>query len=92
MSTGEASTRKRCSKRSTTPKGDRHVHDGNEARGETRFLGSEQGSALLGELGARPANTLLPLDPGGVDRRFEYEIGHLKSFAVAGAEIIEGSR
>ncbi len=62
------------------------------ARGETRFLGSEQGSALLGELDARAANTLLPLDPGGVDRRFEYEIGHLKSFAVVSAEIIEKRR
>jgi adenylate cyclase len=59
------------------------------ARGKIRFLGTD-GNALLGELGARPANALLPADPGGVLRRVDYEVGHLKTLAVVGAEVADG--
>lgn len=40
-----------------------------DAHGNTRFLGSGEGTALLKEVGSRPANALLPDDPGGVLRR-----------------------
>jgi len=60
-----------------------------EARGKTRFLGSE-GNALLSEVGSRPANGLLPTDPGGVLRRVSFSVGGLKTLAVAGTEVADG--
>jgi adenylate cyclase len=62
------------------------------ARGNTRFLGSGEGSALLSEVGSRPANALLPTDPGGVLRRVSYSVGGLRTLAVASAEVAEGHR
>jgi adenylate cyclase len=62
-----------------------------EGDGKTRFLGSE-GNALLGEVGSRPANGLLPTDPGGVLRRVSFSVGGLKTLAVASAEVADGHR
>jgi adenylate cyclase len=62
-----------------------------EANGNTRFLGSE-GNALLGEVGSRPANGLLPTDPGGVLRRVSFAVGGLKTLATASAEVADGRR
>ena len=62
-----------------------------EGDGKTRFLGSE-GNPLLGEVGSRPANGLLPTDPGGVLRRVSYSVGGLKTLAVASAEVANGHR
>ncbi|HEY7935354.1 MAG TPA: adenylate/guanylate cyclase domain-containing protein [Solirubrobacteraceae bacterium] len=62
-----------------------------EGNGKMRFLGSD-GNALLGEVGSRPANGLLPTDPGGVLRRVSFSVGHLKTLAVASAEVAEGHR
>jgi adenylate cyclase len=59
------------------------------ARGETRFLGIPA-EPLLSELRSRPASTLLPQDPGGVDRRLTYEESHLKTFPVVSAEVDRG--
>jgi adenylate cyclase len=63
-----------------------------DAHGNTRFLGSSEGKALLGEVGSRPANALLPNDPGGVLRRVGFSVGGLKTLAVASAEVAEGHR
>ena len=63
-----------------------------EAHGNTRFLGSSEGNALLSEVGSRPANALLPNDPGGVLRRVGFSVGGLKTLAVASAEVAEGHR
>jgi adenylate cyclase len=63
-----------------------------EANGNTRFLGSPEGRALLGEVGSRPANGLLPTDPGGVLRRVSFSVGGLKTLAVASAEVTDGHR
>jgi adenylate cyclase len=60
-----------------------------EGHGKIRFLGSD-GNALLGELGSRPANGLLPTDPGGVLRRVSYSVGGLKTLAVAATEVAQG--
>ncbi|MCW3027992.1 MAG: adenylate/guanylate cyclase with Chase sensor [Solirubrobacterales bacterium] len=60
-----------------------------DEHGNTRFLGTE-GRPLLHEVGSQPANALLPTDPGGVLRRVSYEVGHLKTLAVVGAEVASG--
>jgi adenylate cyclase len=61
-------------------------------RGDTRFLGSPEGTALLKEVGSRPANGLLPTDPGGALRRVSHSVGHLTTLAVATAEVAEHRR
>jgi len=63
-----------------------------EANGNSAFLGDPHGNALLSEVGSRPANGLLPTDPGGVLRRVAYSVGGLKTLAAAGAEIADGHR
>ncbi len=63
-----------------------------DAHGNTRFLGSGEGTALLKEVGSRPANALLPDDPGGVLRRVGYSVGGLRTLAVTSAEVAEGHR
>jgi adenylate cyclase len=60
--------------------------------GNTEFLGSLEGNALLNEVGSRPANAQLPPDPGGVLRRVNFSVGGLKTFAVASAEVADGRR
>jgi adenylate cyclase len=55
--------------------------------GNTRFLGSSEGTKILQEIGSRPANGLFPYDPGGVIRRMAYSIGGLDTLAVATAEV-----
>jgi len=60
--------------------------------GNTRFLGSSEGNALLSEVGSRPANAQLPPDPGGVLRRVSYSVKGLKTLAVASAEVADGHR
>jgi adenylate cyclase len=60
-----------------------------EGHGKMRFLGSD-GNALLSELGSRPANGLLPTDPGGVLRRVSFEVGGLRTLAVAATEVAKG--
>jgi adenylate cyclase len=57
-------------------------------RGESKFLGA--GGSVLRLVESRPASALLPLDPSGVNRRVTYEVGHLKTLAVASAEVAEG--
>jgi adenylate cyclase len=61
-----------------------------EGHGKTRFLGSDEGSVLLSEVGSRPANGLLPTDPGGVLRRVSFSVGGLKTLAVASSEVADG--
>jgi adenylate cyclase len=63
-----------------------------DAHGNTRFLGSSEGRALLSEVGSRPANALLPPDPGGVLRRVEFSAGGLKTLAVVSTEVADGQR
>ena len=62
-----------------------------EGDGKMRFLGNE-GNALLDEVGSRPANGLLPTDPGGVLRRVSFSVGGLKTLAVVSAEVADGHR
>jgi adenylate cyclase len=62
-----------------------------EKGGKVRFLGVE-GNPLLAEVGSRPANGLLPTDPGGFLRRVTYSVGGLRTLAVASAEVAEGHR
>jgi len=54
-----------------------------EDDGTTAVLGGEE---LLRELRAEAANGILPDDPGGVKRRFEYSFDKLKLFSVVAAE------
>jgi adenylate cyclase len=58
-----------------------------EADGNAAFLGIVEGTAVLHEVGSRPANALLPTDPGGVLRRVSLAVGGLKTLAVASAEV-----
>jgi adenylate cyclase len=60
--------------------------------GNTRFLGSPEGNALLSEVGSRPADAQLPPDPGGVLRRVGFAVGGLRTLAVASAEVADGHR
>jgi adenylate cyclase len=55
--------------------------------GETNVLG---GNKLLGELGTRAGEAILPLDADGVARRFAHSFKGLQSFAVATAEVATG--
>src|SRR5207302_1606955 len=50
------------------------------------------GGTLLHELGAHPAEAVLPLDADGVARRFDYSFSGLQSFAVVTAEAATGHR
>jgi adenylate cyclase len=61
-----------------------------EGHGKVRFLGSDEGNALLSEVGSRPGNGLLPTDPGGVLRRVSFSHEGLKTLAVASAEVADG--
>jgi adenylate cyclase len=53
-------------------------------RGQTAILGGDE---VLREIGARPANALLPPDPGAVNRRVSYAVDKLKSLAVVATEV-----
>src|SRR5919205_1042165 len=55
--------------------------------GSTRVFG---GDAVLRQVGARAGNSSLVADPGGVFRRFPFEIDGLESFGVATAEAATG--
>jgi adenylate cyclase len=55
--------------------------------GRTAILG---GDDVLSEIGARPANALLPPDPGAVNRRVSFAVDKLKSLAVVTAEVASG--
>jgi len=57
--------------------------------GGTVILGGEP---LLRELGARPAEVRLTLDPDGTVRRFEREYNHLGSFPVVATEVMTGRK
>jgi len=57
------------------------------ANGDVRFLGSGQGTKLLGLVGSRPANGLFPPDPGNIERRMAYSIDGLRTLAVVTAEV-----
>jgi adenylate cyclase len=58
-----------------------------DAKGNTRFLGSTEGTKLLSEVGSRPAEGSFPFDRGGVIRQMKYSIGHLDTLAVVTAEL-----
>jgi adenylate cyclase len=58
-----------------------------DERGRTAILG---GDDVLREIGARPANALLPPDPGAVNRRVSYAVDKLKSLAVVATEVASG--
>jgi adenylate cyclase len=58
-----------------------------DRHGHTNVLG---GDRLLRQIHARPANALLPNDPGGVLRRLPYSTGGLKSVAVVATEVARG--
>lgn len=55
--------------------------------GETNIFG---GNAFLEEIGARPANGLLPTDQEGVVRKVPYAINGLKTVGVVTAEVATG--
>ncbi|MGH2992318.1 MAG: CHASE2 domain-containing protein [Solirubrobacterales bacterium] len=56
-------------------------------RGESNVFGGEQ---VLRRIGARAGDTRFDPDPGGVWRRYPYEIDRLESFAVAAVETRTG--
>ncbi len=58
-----------------------------DGRGRTAILGGDDN---LRRAGARPANSLLPNDPGGVIRRFDHSVDGLKTFGVVTAEVATG--
>ena len=60
------------------------------ASGETKIFGGAP--KLLREIGARPADARLTLDPDGSVRRFERQYNQLESFPVVSAELMSGHR
>ncbi|HEY2643097.1 MAG TPA: CHASE2 domain-containing protein [Galbitalea sp.] len=60
--------------------------------GQVMFLGSNQGTRLLSDVGSRPASSLFPEDAGSVIRRLPYSTNGLQSFAVATAELATNRR
>jgi adenylate cyclase len=63
-----------------------------DARGNFRFLGSDEGRKLLREVGSRGASGLFPFDAGGEIRHVTTSAGGLDSIAVATAEIASSGR
>jgi adenylate cyclase len=63
-----------------------------DKQGNVVFLGSGQGTKLLHEVGAHPANGLFPFDSGGVIRRMAFSIGHLDTLAVVTAQVATGKK
>jgi adenylate cyclase len=57
--------------------------------GKSRVFGGE---AVVHEIGARAANTVVTTEPGGVIRKMHYEIDGLTSFGVAVAEAATGEK
>src|SRR5262249_37442655 len=55
--------------------------------GQTFILG---GNAVLKQLGARPASTIILNDSDGVVRHVPFEFSKLKSFGIVAAEIASG--
>ncbi len=60
--------------------------------GNVELVGSFQGDAILAQIGGHAASTLVPPDPGYVDRRVAYQIDNLKTFAVVTTEVADGHR
>ncbi len=58
-----------------------------DKRGHSRIFGSE---AIVREIGARAANTVLVPEPGGKFRKMHYEVDGLVTFGVAVAEAATG--
>lgn len=54
--------------------------------GQSNIFGAN-GDRILRSIGARPGNTVLPPDPGGVIRRVPYSTQKLDSFALVLAEV-----
>jgi adenylate cyclase len=63
----------------------------NDNHGNFTFFGTDSGP-LLKELGATAGNGTFPFDPGQVIRRMDYSVGHLKTLAVATAQVTTGKR
>jgi len=60
-----------------------------DERGNSNVLGGE---ALLHEIDARAANTVIEPDPGGTYRKMHYEVDGLVSFPIATAEAATGEQ
>jgi len=58
--------------------------------GNVEFVGSTQGDAILAQIGGHAASTLVPPDPGYVDRRVAYQIDNLRTFGVVTTEVATG--
>jgi adenylate cyclase len=58
-----------------------------DAHGHSRIFGGE---AVVHEIGARAANTIVEPEPGGTVRKMSYEVDGMVSFAVATAEAATG--
>jgi adenylate cyclase len=61
-----------------------------EPNGNVELVGAAQGSAILQQIGGHAASTLVPPDPGYVDRRVAYRIDNLKTLAVVTSEVATG--
>ena len=57
--------------------------------GEVKFVGSAQGREILAQIGGHAASTLVPPDPGYVDRRVAYQLDNLRTFAVVTTEVAD---
>lgn len=61
--------------------------------GQIRFLGSDQGSTLLNELGSRPGAALFPQNqPGNVYRQMVYSVQNVPTLYVVAAELASHKR
>ncbi len=62
------------------------------ANGDVKFVGSAQGTAILAQIGGHAASTLVPPDPGYVDRRVAYQVDNLRTFGVVTTEVADHHR
>jgi adenylate cyclase len=53
-----------------------------DGKGNVRFLGVDDGTKLLHELGSRPAETQFPFQSGGTVRQMKYSIQGIQTMAV----------
>lgn len=60
------------------------------SNGNVELVGSSQGDAILAQIGGHAASTLVPPDPGYVDRRVAYQIDNLRTFGVVTTEVADG--
>ncbi len=63
-----------------------------DIHGEVKFVGASKGREILAQIGGHAASTLVPPDPGYVDRRVAYQVDNLLTLGVVTTEVADHRR